>query len=334
MLNNAGAIMRSSKVASILAAALLLAGCGSPAPTGPWSRAYQMKIGTGEGSTEISSDGQGHLLYTTPAKDAEGRTKRQSTLYDLKNKVTYKWNDGDKGYLVEPTKDGDGSALYTSKDSIATMEKNPAVKKLDDKNICGVNCKGFQVDQVIPGFGYMGMGVVDRGMTLQQQLYVSPEFETTLSRSVNGSSLVATSFSGDAPDPSLFAPASGNSKMVNFTEQNQATQKNMQALKGVIEMYSSGHGGNFPSSAEEVKALLNDTGGYLNPCTNQREFPVAGGVGDVIAARQSKGKTMTPGSLEYNLLPGGRAYAIVGGDARAYALAQPNDKGTLVLSNM
>lgn len=314
---------------SAVFACVLITGCSSPAPTGPWSRAYQMKWSDG---TEVSTDGLGHMYLAESKKDENGH--RLITLYDFAKKTTYRWSEGSKGYMCQPMKENDGAALYFSKTALEEMSKNSSVKKLDDKTIAGCSCKGFETQQTLPSFGAFG----DRDISVKQIVYVNPEFEVPMERGVNGASLSTISFTGSAPDASVFAPALGTSTMANFSEQNDATIKNMNDLKKIIDMYSSAHEGNFPQTADDLHSLLSTTPqpGFLNPCSAKREFPTAGGVSDVKAARESKPKPMVPGSIEYNLLPGGRGYAIVGADARGRALSQTEDKPdtTMVVSNV
>ncbi len=317
-----------------LAACLLFAGCSAPAPTGPWSRAYQMKWNDG---TEVNTDGLGHMYIMESKKDENGH--RQISVFDFPKKMSYLWAEGSKGYMCQPLKEEDGVALYFSKASLEAMSKNSSAKKLDDKTIAGCSCKGFEMKRKIPGFGGFGFGGFrDRDMSIDEVVYVNPEFEVPMERGINGSALTVTSFTGSAPDSAVFGPALGTSSMANFTEQNETTRKNMNVLKQIVDMYSSAHEGNFPPSAEDLHGLLctSPEQGFMNPCNGKREFPIPGGVGDVRAARNAKPKTMVPGVIEYTLLPGGRGYAIVGGDARGYALSTADDKPntTLVVSNV
>jgi hypothetical protein len=320
---------------------LLLTACSSAPSTGPWPRAYQLKFGE---NVCLGSDGQGHVLYLEPVKDAQtptgGQAPRQYTVYDLKKRYRYEWADGGRGFTKKELKQGENPPWYFTQKGIEEMESNANIKKLGEKRILDLNCKGFSIFQKDP-FGGMRIsrfGPRMPAMDMTQELWVSPEYELVVSRGINGSSMTPTSFSGNSPEQSLFGPAIDEKAggMINLTEANAAVFNNMQSIKSLVDMYAGGHEGNYPGTARELNIALaqGHATGLLNPISGKHEFPLQGGVADVKTAREAAPRVMAPGSIEYNVLPGGRSYAIIGGDGSGKSMSGDKENTTMVLSNM
>jgi hypothetical protein len=337
---------------------LVLTGCSSVLPpSGPWPRTYQVKFSD---NISMCSNGQGLVVYIAPVKNAQppasGTTPTQHTVYDLKNHFQYEWVEGTQGFTKKELKEDEGPAWYYSKKGIEAMESNARINKLGDKKIQDINCKGFAIFQRDPIAGtrvHLGENIpsvtIRHGLDITQELWISPEYELVMSRGIHGNisggtdnaisnMTSAISFTGNGPDPSVFGPAVNETAggMVNVTAANSAILSNMQAVKSLVDMYAGGHQGNYPNTVQELNSALaqGHATGLLNPVTGKHEFPQAGGVADIKAARDSQPKTMAPGSIEYNVLPGGRSYAIIGGDGSGKALSGEKEKTTMVLSNI
>lgn len=123
---------------------------------------------------------------------------------------------------------------------------------------------------------------------------------------------------------------------------------NMRTAQIAAEACATDNGGSYPTDATGVQyhsyfpgggsdgSTLGSAVGFVNPFSNNREFPIQGNVANVQTTRQqAAGSTGgTAGQVTYNAVDGGSSYAVLGtGKAPANkALSGPNNT-TLVFSN-
>jgi hypothetical protein len=131
----------------------------------------------------------------------------------------------------------------------------------------------------------------------------------------------------------------------NWEGTARATTKNMKMVQVAAEAYAVDHGGTYPPNIElfkcdfpEGRPPALDGKAPINPVTREAEWPVAGNVTDVAAARTATPGTIKAGSVEYSVIYDSAhrsvGYAVRGGASDGQALANPKeDTHTLVLSN-
>jgi hypothetical protein len=123
---------------------------------------------------------------------------------------------------------------------------------------------------------------------------------------------------------------------------------NMRTCQIAAETYAEKHSGHYPKSVADKEFRNYFPGGHPpdkpgfplnNPVTGNQEWPVAGSVADVIAARQqipNQSGNIGKGIVEYSAIFNSKrepiSYAIRGGDMTGQAIAGSTGK-VLVLSN-
>lgn len=128
---------------------------------------------------------------------------------------------------------------------------------------------------------------------------------------------------------------------------DESVRANMRTVQLASEFYALEHDGLYPKEVDEIKLFMpgaeftkSAPEGPANPFTAKKEWPSAGSIKDVTAARSADPPSIEPGKIEYSCIDNGKAYAIVGGghDGKALpATSKGTKKGTdktLVLSNL
>jgi hypothetical protein len=125
-----------------------------------------------------------------------------------------------------------------------------------------------------------------------------------------------------------------------------SVKANMRTAQIAAETYAVAHDGLYPTSVDKsFKAYF--PGGNaeknlegrppVNPFTGEPEWPVAGDITDVEAARKAEPSTLRAGAVEYSVIMDEQqqpvAYAIRGGAKGDTAIAGTSGSATLVLSN-
>lgn len=123
---------------------------------------------------------------------------------------------------------------------------------------------------------------------------------------------------------------------------DEVVKANMRTVQLAVESYALDHGGLYPKAIDDdFKSFMPGSefqkaaaDGPVNPFTTKKEWPVAGSIKDVAAARAGAPPSLESGKIEYSCINDGKAYAVIGGGHDGKALPGDAKNTTLVLSNL